>query len=57
MILQYLFLYLQQWKESFVDITWTLIRPNQQHVRGEFLFRTYQALGVREINITIMQTE
>ena len=26
----------------------TLIRPNQQHVRGEFLFRTYQALGVRD---------
>ena len=26
----------------------TLIRPNQEHVLGEFLFRTYQALGVRD---------
>lgn len=26
----------------------TLIRPNQEHVLGEFLFRTYQALGIRD---------
>ncbi len=26
----------------------TLIRPNQEYVLGEFLFRTYQALGVRD---------
>ena len=26
----------------------TLIRPNQKHVLGEYLFRTYQALGVRD---------
>ena len=26
----------------------TLIRPNQENVLGEFLFRTYQALGVRD---------
>jgi type I restriction enzyme, S subunit len=26
----------------------TLIRPNQAHVLGEFLFRTYQALGIRD---------
>ena len=26
----------------------TLIRPNRAHVLGEFLFRTYQSLGVRD---------
>ena len=26
----------------------TLIRPNQEYILGEFLFRTYQALGVRD---------
>jgi len=26
----------------------SLIRPNQKHVLGEFLFRTYQALGIRD---------
>ena len=26
----------------------TLIRPNQEHILGEFLFRTYQAIGVQD---------